>query len=96
MLSIKAPDETVLVTFDFANLTASVSNPSVTATNVMGATDLTPSSILLGSTQAAGSKVTQIVAGGVDGAYYELRCRALGADGVSVFVLSDVLPILTV
>lgn len=96
MLSIKSPRETVVITFDFSSLTASISAPVVTASAYSGGTDPSPSSILSGAPQVSGSKVLQQVTAGVPGVYYELTAKVIAADGVSIYELSDVLPVLNI
>jgi hypothetical protein len=95
MLSIKNPLETITVTFDFSALTTSVASPSVTSVVSSGAVDPTPSAILSGSPQISGAKVLQKIVAGLPGAYYELLCQITAADG-SVYVLSEVLPVISI
>ena len=93
MFSTKDPSEVIYVIFDFVNLTTGVSAPTVTATVSSGKADAAPSAILSGTAQVSGTKVTQMVIGGQDGTNYDLVCKATGADGVTRWALSDVLPV---
>ncbi len=90
----KDPAEIIIVGFDFSSLTTSPSSPDVTATRHAGATDANPSAILAGAPAVSGAKITQKIAGGVDGADYLLRCQVDAPDG-SRYVLSGVLPVRT-
>ncbi len=74
---------------------AGVSSPSVTSTVSSGKADAAPSAILSGSPQVSGTKVTQMVIAGQDGTNYDIVCKASGADGVTRWVLSDVLPVVS-
>lgn len=95
MLSTKGPGETVTVTFDFSALTASVTNPSVTATVDSGLPDSNPAAMLSGALQIVGAKVLQQITLGQAGTNYELSCAITAADGASRYVLADVVPVLT-
>lgn len=94
-LSNKDPTETITVTFDFSALTSALSSPVVTCALVAGTADSNPSAMLSGSATVNGAKVLQKIAGGLDGATYDLRCSTNAADG-SVYVLSGWLTVQSV
>ena len=95
MLSAKSPGETVVVTFDFSALSTTAINPTVTASVDSGLPDLNPAAMLSGTPQVVGAKVLQLVTLGQAGTSYEFSCAITAADGVSRYVLSDVLPVLS-
>lgn len=93
-LSTKDPDEDVVVTFDFSNLSASApTSPAVTASVHAGPADAAPSAILSGSPQVSGDTVLQLVTGGSHGTDYMLRCEA--DCGNEHFVIAAVLQVRT-
>ena len=93
VFSPKDPSEIVIVTFDFAELTAAVLTPTVSATWKRGSEDLAPA-LLSGNASISGAKVLQKVQGGVAGADYLLRCQVDTADAQR-YVLTGTLPVRT-
>ena len=93
MFNAKAPAEIITLTFDFSALTASVSAP-VTTVSLQGGIDPSPGALKSGNPQVNGAKVLQLIQGGVVGAQYRCECLVTAADGVSKYLLADVLPCL--
>ena len=85
-LSIKGPDEDVIVSFDFTNALDSgeylVSIVSVTVSVVLGI-DPNPSALLNGpaAIDATGTVILQPVWGGLDATNYHLRALAVTSAG---------------
>lgn len=90
----KDPDETIILGFDFANLTDTPTSPAITVTRHAGAADASPSAILSGSPSISGTQVLQKVTGGTAGTDYLLRCEVDGPSGTH-YVLAGVLPVRT-
>ncbi len=90
----KDPGETVVLGFDFANLTDTPTSPTITATRHAGTADASPSAILSGSPSISGTQVLQKVTGGTAGTDYLLRCEVDGPSGTH-YVLAGVLPVRT-
>lgn len=95
MFSAKRPGETITLTFDFTALTASFSNtPVVDCLFSSGYPDAVPTALLSGVPVVQGSSVLQQVVAGQSGTHYLFRCTVRAADGSSVYVLEEVLPVL--
>lgn len=92
--SAKDTGETVILGFDFVNLTSTPSAPVIAVTRHAGAADASPGAIISGSPSISGTKVLQKVVAGVTGTDYLLRCTVSAPDG-SVYILAGVLPVRT-
>lgn len=93
MFPAKDPRETIVVTFDFSAVAATVSNPVVTLSLSSG-TDINPPAMLLGTAVVSdGNKVLQRVTGGNAGADYRLSC--LITSGNQDLLISEILRIRT-
>jgi len=94
MFSAKYPPEIITLSFDFAALSVTVSAPVVTVEYDSGVPDANPSAILSGVPVVQGAKVLQQVIAGQKGTHYAFQCKVTAADGQSVYVLEEVLPVL--
>lgn len=94
MFDSKRPAENVVLEFDFTKWSVSVALRSMTVSVSYGTADANPTALLSGAAQVQGAKVLQRVVGGNVGTHYKIACEVLGADGVSIYVLDDVLPVL--
>ena len=75
MFTAKDPAESIVLTFDFSAIAASIANSQVTVEVVSG-TDASAAAMRSGSPQIEAGKVLQRVVNGVDGADYRFRCEA--------------------
>lgn len=91
--SDKDPEEVLILTFNFSELTAAVTLPDVSITRKSGTADASPGNVLDGAPSISGAKVLQRVKGGTAGTDYALRCKVT-ADG-QTYVLSAILPVRT-
>lgn len=92
-LPFKAPAERIVVTFDFARRLsegASLTSPVVTA-SVASGTDASPGAVISGAASVVGTKVLQLVVGGLDAVDYRLDCQVDA--GAERFVLPVRLPV---
>lgn len=89
--AVKDPEETVAASFDFSTLADSVSSPVLEVSRLRGSADASPSAMLFGQPATSGAVVTQLLAGGVDGADYSVRCRVTA--GPETLVLAAMLPV---
>lgn len=79
----KKPSERESFAFNFAQLLpagVTIASAVWTVTVVQG-TDSNPSAMVSGSPLIQGSKVSQLIIGGVDGVEYCLSCQATFSDG---------------
>ena len=75
MLTVKDPDETIMITFDFSKMTTEVPvNPYVEINRKSGAGTKDPIGMLLGAPVVNGQMVGQLVKAGEAGDDYTLRC----------------------
>ncbi len=82
-LSIKDPEEWVVVSVDFARVTPpgdTLSSPSVVATVLRGM-DASPGAALSGAPQITGTIVAQLMIDAVDGVDYKLRFKVQTSSG---------------
>lgn len=86
----KHPGETFPISVDFARLTPTVLSATVTVTVRQG-TDANPSAMLVGLPQVVGTRVTQMVTGGLNGVMYEITIAA--TDGTSTWIFERLLPV---
>ncbi|SCX40392.1 hypothetical protein [Nitrosospira sp. Nsp1] len=84
MFASKDPEESIVLTFDFSAVAATVANPQISIEVISGA-DPDAQAMRSGSPQVDGSKVLQLVVGGVDGVDYHLRCE--GESGAEKLVI---------
>jgi len=93
VLSSKAPDEIIAVSFDFARLVASVDSVISVAVTVHKGTDANPSAMILNTPIISGTTVSQLIQGGLDTVFYKVR--AIIAIGQQRYALSAILPVRT-
>ncbi|MDR4518963.1 MAG: hypothetical protein MRK00_16455 [Nitrosomonas sp.] len=91
VLSPKAPDEIIAVSFDFSRLVDSIDSVVSVAVTVHKGTDANPSAMILNTPIISGAIVYQLIQGGVDTVYYKVR--ALVAVGQQKYGLSCILPV---
>lgn len=91
VLSSKAPDEIIAVSFDFSRLVDSIDSVVSVSVTVHKGTDVNPSVMLLNAPIVSGDLVMQLIQGGLDAVYYKVR--ALVASGQQRYSLSAILPV---
>lgn len=95
LMEYKAPAEARRQVFDFiSQLQPSETISSATvASTVWTGTDASPSSMISGAAAISGTKVTQLIVGGVAGNVYRLNCTAVTSLGQTL-ILTGYLPVL--
>ncbi len=91
VLSDKAPDEIIPVTFDFASLVTSIDSVVSVAVTVHKGVDASPSALILNTAIVNGTDVTQLIQGGLDTVFYKVR--ALIQSGQERYALEALLPV---
>lgn len=91
VLSAKAPDEIIAVSFDFARLVDSIDSVVSVSVTVYKGTDASASAMILNSPIISGTIVSQLLQNGVDGVYYKVR--ALVLVGQQKYGLAAILPV---
>jgi hypothetical protein len=76
--SPKRTGETIALTFDFVNVLGSTETISAAAwsVEVVEGTDASPSSMIQGAESISGTKVTQLITGGINKVVYRMVCQA--------------------
>lgn len=90
-ISSKDPAETILVVFDFSELLTVIDSIVGVSIALKSGADTNASGMLQGEPQFDGTKVMQLIKGGVNGASYKLRAEV--ATGPEQFVLTGILPV---
>lgn len=88
----KDPEEIVPLTFDFAALTDTPSNPVVSLAHHKGTIDPNVGAMLIGSPLVVGAQVRIKVQNGLNGSTYRLRCKVESPEG-NKWVLAGYLPV---
>lgn len=91
VMSSKAPDEIIAVSFDFSRLVTSIDSVVSVAVTVHKGADNNPSAMILNSPIISGATVSQLLQGGLDTVYYKVR--ALIAVGQQRYALTAILPV---
>jgi hypothetical protein len=91
-LPVKAPAETIIVTFDFSNFTDTPTSPNVIINIESGQTDPNKDAMIGQAPVIQGALVLQQVTGGLSATSYNLQCTVIGSDS-SVYYLTAVLPV---
>ncbi|SFK92138.1 hypothetical protein SAMN05216302_102116 [Nitrosomonas aestuarii] len=91
VLSSKAPDEIVAVSFDFSRLADSIDSVVSVAVTVHKGTDASPAAMILNTPIISGTVVSQLIQGGLDAVFYKVR--AVIAIGQQRYALSAILPV---
>lgn len=91
VLSAKAPDEIIAVSFDFARLVDSIDSVVSVSVTVYKGTDASASAMILNSPIISGTVVSQLLQNGVNGVYYKVR--ALVLVGQQKYGLAAILPV---
>lgn len=91
VLSSKAPDEIIAITFDFARLVDSIDAVVSVAVTVYRGSDANPAAMILNSPIISGTIVSQLLQNGVDGVYYKVRVLVLV--GQQKYGLAAILPV---
>lgn len=90
MLAAKDPEESIVLTFDFSSIAATLANPEITV-DVVSGTDADATSMCSGAPQVDGGRVLQLVVGGMNGADYRFRCAADADSGPQRFAVTATL-----
>ena len=88
VLPLKPQSETSKVTFDFISKLAigeTISTATTTAAVWSGA-DSVPSSLISGAASISGTKVSQMLTGGVAGTVYKLSCTITTSSGQTLTI----------
>lgn len=94
MVSDKAPQEVVPITFDFSRVVSSIDSVSTVTINVISGVDGGTGTMLFGASVISGTVVSQLIRNGLDGVFYRVQADIL--KGSEKYSLACDLPVVDI